>query len=149
MLRATAPSGASDTSGPPPPPPPPARPPLRARDGNRRVDAEAVADAAEAESAKRAERPHLQALGLSDGATSPEVKRAYRRLALEHHPDKVSRFNPGRQACSVFRSLTRLPCFPGDRWRAAGSRGGGGRGVPKSQGAALRITINRLWNGLW
>ena len=29
-------------------------------------------------------------LGVSPSATDDEVKRAYRRLALEHHPDKVS-----------------------------------------------------------
>jgi curved DNA-binding protein CbpA len=29
-----------------------------------------------------------QTLGVSPGATADEIKRAYRRLASQHHPDK-------------------------------------------------------------
>ena len=32
-----------------------------------------------------------QVLGVSPQATDEELKRAYRRLALEHHPDRVAK----------------------------------------------------------
>jgi hypothetical protein len=36
-------------------------------------------------------------LGLSEGASEQEIRRAYRRLAAEHHPDK----NPGDEQAAV------------------------------------------------
>ncbi len=38
----------------------------------------------------------LKALGLSEGATDDEVKRAHRKLVIEHHPDKFALDSPER-----------------------------------------------------
>ena len=33
---------------------------------------------------------HIKILGISPNATNDEVKAAYRKMALKHHPDRVS-----------------------------------------------------------
>ena len=37
-----------------------------------------------------AQKDYYRALGVADRATADEIKKAYRRLAKKHHPDKVS-----------------------------------------------------------
>jgi curved DNA-binding protein CbpA len=49
----------------------------------------------------RAERDLYALLGLPRGATAREIRRAYRRLARQHHPD----LNPGSDGSQRFAAL--------------------------------------------
>jgi DnaJ-class molecular chaperone len=48
-------------------------------------------------------KDYYQVLGVAPGSTEEEIRRAYRRLALQHHPDR----NPGdRQAAERFKEIS-------------------------------------------
>jgi len=72
-----------------------------------------------------------QLLGVPREATEAEIKKAYRKLAMEHHPDrtggdKVSeeRFKQITEAYEVLRDSEKRAAY--DRYGVAGTRGGGG-----------------------
>jgi hypothetical protein len=50
----------------------------------------------------RAQKDYYAILGIAPAATLVEIKRAYRRLARQHHPDT----NPGKDAARRFREIT-------------------------------------------
>jgi molecular chaperone DnaJ len=110
---------------------------------------------------------HYETLGVSREATSDEIKKAYRRLARELHPD----VNPGADASEKFKSVTHAydvlsnpeqrqqydlgpqPGFGGQNFGGFGDifetffgGGGGGRSGPRSrrergQDALIRVEL--------
>jgi molecular chaperone DnaJ len=88
-----------------------------------------------------APKDFYRVLGVSETATVAEIKKAYRRLAKEYHPDR----NPGNpQAAERFKEINEAHDVLSDadkrkkydRLRRYGAFAGGGRGGPGGVGGA-------------
>jgi DnaJ family protein A protein 2 len=81
-------------------------------------------------------RSHYETLGLSKGANESEIKKAYRKLALEHHPDKngdPDKFREIQKAYEVLSDKGRREMYDmtgQDGEDGGGGGGGGGGGMP-------------------
>lgn len=80
-------------------------------------------------------RDYYEVLGVSKGASESEIKKAYRKLALKHHPDKnpenkvesEDKFKEGTEAYSVLSDAEKRAQY--DQFgHAAFQQGGGGAG---------------------
>lgn len=76
-------------------------------------------------------KDHYQTLGISKSATEEEIKKAFRKLAQEHHPDKPSgneaKFKEINEAYSVLSNKEKRAQY--DRFGSSFSNGGGGQGA--------------------
>jgi len=80
-------------------------------------------------------RDYYEILGLEKGASDDEIKKAFRRAAIEHHPDKVggdeTKFKEINQAYEVLKDSSKRQRY--DQFGHAGvggASGGGGAGNP-------------------
>ena len=80
-----------------------------------------------------AKRDYYDVLGLSKSSSSSEIKKAYRKLALKHHPDKNpgdanagDKFKEAAEAYEVLSDETKKQQY--DRFGHSGMRGTGGGG---------------------
>jgi molecular chaperone DnaJ len=74
-----------------------------------------------------AERDYYEVLGVSRGVSLEEIKRAYRQLALRHHPDRnpddpdaESKFNELAQAYEVLSNQAKRSLY--DQYGQSGLR---------------------------
>lgn len=79
-----------------------------------------------------AKRDYYEVLGLTKSASADEIKKAYRRLAMKHHPDRnkdgdgsESRFKEAKEAYEVLKDTDKRAAY--DRFGHDGIRGAGGR----------------------
>src|SRR2546425_11717623 len=103
-------------------------------------------------------RDYYQILGVSETATTDEIKKAFRRLAKQHHPDRnpnnpqsAERFKEISEAHDVlsdpekrkkYDQLRRYGAFAGDG--GAGARPGAGGGGAPPGGGGPRLAVSDL-----
>src|SRR5438093_1275749 len=104
------------------------------------------------------QRDYYQILGVSETATTDEIKKAFRRLAKQHHPDRnpnnpqsAERFKEINEAHDVlsdpekrkkYDQLRRYGAFAG--YGGAGSRPGSGGAPPGAGGAGFDFDLSDL-----
>lgn len=78
-----------------------------------------------------AKRDYYEILGLNKGASDDEIKKAFRKVAIEHHPDRggdEAKFKEANEAYEVLKDPAKRQRY--DQFGHAGVGGAGGGGNP-------------------
>ncbi len=79
-----------------------------------------------------AKRDYYEVLGIAKGASNDEIKKAFRRLAVEHHPDKAggdeTKFKEINEAYEVLKDTSKRQRYDQFGHAGVGGASGGGAG---------------------
>ena len=80
-----------------------------------------------------AKRDYYEVLGVKKGASDPEIKKAFRRIAMKYHPDRnpdskdaEEKFKEAQEAYEILGDEEKKSAY--DRFGHAGVDGNGGAG---------------------
>src|SRR5882757_2967575 len=81
-----------------------------------------------------AKRDYYEVLGVDKGASADEIKKAFRKAAVKHHPDKEggdeSKFKEVNEAYEVLKDQQKRQRYDQFGHAGVGGSGGGGGGNP-------------------
>lgn len=98
-----------------------------------------------------AKRDYYEILGVSKSATADEIKRAYRKMAVKHHPDKAggneAKFKEASEAYEVLSDTAKRSSYDQFGHAAGAQNPGGGGGNPFGGfgGAGVEFDLNDLF----
>lgn len=97
-----------------------------------------------------AKRDYYEVLGLSKGASADEIKKAFRKAAIEHHPDRggdETKFKELNEAYEVLKDPAKKQRYDQFGHAGVGGSAGGGYGGFGSQGQNINFDFGDLGLG--
>ncbi len=97
-----------------------------------------------------AKRDYYEILGLAKGASDDEIKKAYRRVAVEHHPDRggdEAKFKEASEAYEVLKDPAKRQRYDQFGHAGVGGASGGGGNPFGGQGQEMHFDFGDLGLG--